>query len=412
MIMRRALVVAAALAAGGASALFAQTAELRAIYGFAPNDIWVVGNRPAAVHWDGQNWNEMPFNVSVSEELNGLWGSGPRDLFAVGDQGAILHYDGTTWTRQNSPITNQNLIAAGGRSATEVYALADNYGQNSAPSLLRYDGRNWTATALSAAFHATGMVVTPTEVIVVGTANNQEAGVVARMAGGRWTVAGWDGQRVADPVAGGAPWTAVSAGGGKVLLVAKKDDGTVMMAISSGAGWTMLPPAASTMSDTRVAAAFLAGDGTPVALYDGPGFARFTGGRWAAVSPVANMMQSMMQQSMMQQQMMQQQQGGRPPAGQQPGQPNPQQQMMQQMAANPLMMAARAAAFQMNQARSLWGASGTDFYVSTGEGRISHVVGDDAQIAYDASCSDPMGAQMNFICQMIQMMRAQPPPRN
>lgn len=401
MTTRRVLLATAMLIVGAAPAFRAQTADLRAIYGFGPNDIWVVGNRPAAVHWDGHAWNEVPFTVSVPSQLNALWGSGPRDLFAVGDNGALLHYDGTLWSRQTAP-TQGNLIAVGGRSASDVYALVDNFGENDAPTVLHYDGRAWSATQLTVPFHATGMVVTPSEVVVAGTANNEESGAVARLSGGRWTVSGWDGQRVTDPATGAAPWSAVSAGGGAVLLFAQRSDNTVTIAISSGAGWTLLPPAASVMSGMRVARAFLAGDATPVALFDAPGFARFTGGRWNAVSPMANMMQSMMQQ-----QMAQPQPGapGRPPAVPQPVPMTPQQMAMQQMAANPMMAALRLAGFSMSDARGTWGVSSADFYVTTGDGHVTHVVGDDAQIAYDASCSDPMMAQMSPICQMLQMMR-------
>ncbi|MEK6769102.1 MAG: hypothetical protein AABY85_08965 [Gemmatimonadota bacterium] len=402
MSIRRALLATAVLAGAVAPALRAQ--DLRGIWGSGPADIWVVGDRPAAVHFDGQNWNEVPFGVSLSGDLNAVWGSGPRDVFAVGDNGMVLHWDGTRWARQSTPVTRE-LIAVGGRSATEVYALAQSTDDREAPALLRYDGRTWTATPLPLPFRANGMAMSGADVVVAGfiyqdpTPNERrQAGIVARMSGGRWTMTGWDGQRMTDPVVGGAGWTGLSAAGSVLLLVGERDDGSTVMALFSGTGWTTLPPAASAMSNTRIERVVLVGDATPVALYDGPGFARYAAGRWAAVVPMANMQQMMMQQ------MMQGQRGQAPPAQQQQ-----QMQQMQQMMANPMMFAARMAAFDMSDARAAWGVSSADFYVVTGQGRVAHIVGDDATLAYDATCGDPMQAGMNPVCQMIEMQRQGPP---
>lgn len=401
MTMRRVLFAAAVLCAAGAPVLRAQ-ADLRAIWGSGPADIWVVGDRPAAVHFDGQNWNEVPFGVSLSGDLNAVWGSGPRDLFAVGENGMVLHYDGARWTRQAVPTTHE-LVAVAGRTATEVYALAQSESDREAPLLLRYDGRTWTATALPMPFRAGGLAFSGADIVVTGFVyqdptpdQRRQVGVLARLSGGRWATTGWDGQRVTDPVLGGAGWTGLAVAGPTLLVWGERDDGTPAMAQFAGGNWTSLPPAASVMSGTRVNRVFLAGDGVPVALYDGPGFARYQGGRWVAVAPMANMQQMMMQQ------MMQQRPG-------QPAAPTPQQmqqaQMMQQMMANPMMMAARMAGFDMSDARSAWGASAQDFYVSTSSGRVTHVTGDDATVVYDASCGDPMSAGMNPICQMLQMQQ-------
>jgi hypothetical protein len=397
MTTRRALWLAAGLWAGFAPALSAQV-ELRAIWGTSPTDVWVVGEAPAALHWDGQAWNEMPFGLSRPGTLNGVWASGPRDVFAVGAEGAVLHFDGGSWSRMTVP-TDRDLVAVAGRSASDVYALAQSSSDREAPQLLHYDGRSWTATALPLPFRANGLALPGRDVVVAGFAyfdpqprERRQAGVVARLRGGAWATAGWDGQRVADPVAGAAGWTGVSAAGATLLLFGEREDGTAAIATSSGGAWTLVPPAASAMSRTQVRWVTLAGDATPVALYEGGGFARYAGGSWVVVSAQADMMRMMYGQ--------QPQPGATPEQQQQEA--ARQQQLMAQLQANPMLMAVRMQAFDLSRALAVWGTSANDFFVTTGEGRIVHVVGDQATIAYDAACADPASAGANPICQALQ----------
>jgi hypothetical protein len=395
MTTHRALWVAAGLLAGLAPALSAQV-ELKAIYGTSPSDIWVVGEAPAALHWDGQAWNEMPFGVSRSGTLYGVWASGPRDVYVVGDGGTVLHFDGGTWSRMTVP-TSQQLVAVAGRGAADVYALGQSSNDREAPQLLHFDGHAWTAAALPLPFRANALVLAGRDVVVAGVvyydpqpSERRQVGVVARWSGGRWSTVGWDGQKVADPVVGAAGWTGLSASGPALLLFGQREDGTRAIAMSSGGAWTLLPPAASAMSRTQIRWVTLAGDATPVALYEGDGFARYAGGRWTAVSGQASMMQMMYGQP---------QPGATPEQQQQ--QAARQQQLMAQLQSNPMMMALRMQAFDMSRAQAVWGTSSADFYVATDAGRIIHVVGDQPTIAYDASCADPSAAG-NPICQALQ----------
>ncbi|HXY68028.1 MAG TPA: hypothetical protein VEH62_01180 [Gemmatimonadales bacterium] len=395
MTTHRALVLAAGLAAGVAPALSAQV-ELRAIFGTSASDVWVVGDAPAALHWDGQAWNEMPFGVALPGSLHGVWASGPRDVVAVGDNGTVLHFDGGTWSTMTVP-TSQQIVAVLGRGAGDVYALAQSSNDREAPQLLHYDGHAWTATALPLPFRANALALAGRDVVVAGFVfwdpqpnARRQAGVVARWSGGRWTTTGWDGQKVADPVAGAAGWTGLSTAGATLLLFGQREDGTTAIATSTGGPWTLLPPAASAMSRTRIQWVTLAGDATPVALYDGDGFARFASGRWTPVSGQGSMMQMMYGQA----------QPGATPEQQQAAIAR-QQQLMAQMQSNPMLMAVRMQAFNMSRALAVWGTSAADFYVTTGEGRIVHVVGDQPSIVYDAACADPSGAA-NPICQALQ----------
>ena len=390
-----ALWVAAALLAGLAPAARAQV-ELKAIHGSSPTDIWVVGEAPAALHWDGQAWNEVPFGVSRPGTMFGVWAGGPRDVFAVGDGGAVLHFDGGSWSRMTVP-TSQQLVAVTGRGAGDVYVLAQSSNDREAPQLLHWDGHAWTATALPLPFRAGALALAGRDVVVAGfvyydprPSERRQAGVVARWSVGRWAATGWDGQKVADAVAGAAGWTGLSASGSTLLLFGEREDGTRAIASGGGAGWTLLPPAASAMSRTQVRLVTLAGDATPVALYEGDGFARFAAGRWTAVSGQAAMMQMMYGQP----------QPGATPEQQQAAAAR-QQQLMAQLQSNPMMMALRMQAFDMSRAAAVWGTSAADFYVVSEGGRIVHVTGDVAAIVYDAACADP-SAGANPICQALQ----------
>ncbi len=393
----RALWLVAGLCAGSAPVLSAQV-ELRGIWGTSPTDIWVVGEAPAALHWDGQAWNEMPFGVSRPGMLYGVWASGPHDVFAVGDGGAVLHFDGGSWSRMTVP-TDRQLVAVSGRSASDVYALGQSSNDRETPQLLHYDGRAWTVTPLPLPFRANALALAGRDVVVAGyvyydpqPSERRQVGVVARWNGAGWTTAGWDGQKMSDPVVGAAGWTGISAAGGTLLLFGEREDGTKAVVAGRGGAWSLLPPAASAMSRTQVTWVTLAGDATPVALYEGGGFARYADGRWTVVSAQADMMRALYGQ--------QAQPGATPDQQQQ--QAAQRQQLMAQMQANPMLMAVRMQAFDMSRARAVWGTSAGDFYVATGEGRVIHVSGDQATIAYDAACSDPASAGMNPICQALQ----------
>src|ERR1041385_3633461 len=56
------------------------TAGLAEISGTASNDIWAVGSKGAAVHYDGKRWSVVPSGTTV--DLLGVYTSGPTDARA------------------------------------------------------------------------------------------------------------------------------------------------------------------------------------------------------------------------------------------------------------------------------------------------------------------------------------------
>jgi hypothetical protein len=118
---------------------------LYGVWGFAPDDVWIVGGTLATVdqpgvilHWDGLTFSGEP----APSLLFKVWGASPGDVWAVGEGGAILRYTAGAWNVTPSP-TSERLIAVYGREAADVYAV----GGLVAGVVLRWDGADWTSFA-------------------------------------------------------------------------------------------------------------------------------------------------------------------------------------------------------------------------------------------------------------------------
>ena len=127
------------------------TAELWAVWGASPNDVWMVGDGPI-LHWDGTAVRQVPGPAEDNPGINAalvlhsglstIWGSGPRDVWAAGYfiQTSVLHWDGSSWTHipTGSVHTPWGLWGSG---PDDVWLAADD-------SSLHWDGRGWTVIPL------------------------------------------------------------------------------------------------------------------------------------------------------------------------------------------------------------------------------------------------------------------------
>jgi hypothetical protein len=105
--------------------------SLTAIKAIAKNDVWAVGSKGAAVHWNGSAWSVKISNTSA--DLTGVWGSAATDVWAVGAS-ALVHWNGSVWT----PSTvNAQLVGISGTSASDIWAPAIDGG------IQHYDGHTW-----------------------------------------------------------------------------------------------------------------------------------------------------------------------------------------------------------------------------------------------------------------------------
>jgi hypothetical protein len=410
----RSSLITAILLCAGAAALPAQQ-DVKAVWGSGPTDIWALTQQPAVLHYDGRGWSQTPL-AGMGTPL-AIWGSGPRDVFVVGESGLAIRWDGSQWNRLTTGVT-RDLVAVHGRSATEVYVLAQSENDNSPPLLLRWDGRQFTSSPLTLPFRAHALTVTPAEIIVAGAAffdptpnERRTYGVVARMRGAAWTLAGFDGRRATDPVLSGATWRRACVAGAAVTIVGQRDDGTLVVLVQRAGGWS--PVAAPTLpanAHTDEATWVLAQDCTPLFLFQ-EGFARYARGQWQVVAPGLAATGQISGQDEMQR--LAQEMQAAVAAGRMPTQEQIMRlQQLQQGAMGQVQAVQSAAAasqhFAFGSEPSGWGMTGADFWVGTSGGRVVHVTGDNARIEFDAMCVQPGMAAMPQ-CQGMQAGTAAAP---
>lgn len=87
---------------------------LYAVRGTASDDVWAVGSRGAAYHFDGTSWSRSDSGVGVT--LFDVFPIAANDVWAVGERGLVLHYDATGWQPQGwvpSTVMDAGLQANG-----------------------------------------------------------------------------------------------------------------------------------------------------------------------------------------------------------------------------------------------------------------------------------------------------------
>jgi len=81
------------------------------VFGTSADNAYVVGQRGAVLHFDGETWSEEL--VGASDDLVSIWGTGPDNLVAVGGRanGIISIWNGSEWrTESLAPIPGLNGI--------------------------------------------------------------------------------------------------------------------------------------------------------------------------------------------------------------------------------------------------------------------------------------------------------------
>lgn len=104
--------------AGGAwQAVELPTLERPAVYAFfkvwgsAHDDVYIVGQRGAVLHFDGTALTELA--VGTAEDLISLWGTGPDRIAIVGgrNNGVVVTFDGQQWRSQSlAPLPGLNGV--------------------------------------------------------------------------------------------------------------------------------------------------------------------------------------------------------------------------------------------------------------------------------------------------------------
>ncbi len=122
---------------------------LLSVWGLAPNDLWIAGGQPDAgrlLRYDGTAATpaELPAETPL---LNWSYGFAADDVFVVGNEGTILHWDGSAFTVESSSTT-QNLWGVWGASSDDVWAVGGNGRQEGDLTLLRRQNGVWSHVAL------------------------------------------------------------------------------------------------------------------------------------------------------------------------------------------------------------------------------------------------------------------------
>ena len=114
------------------------TQNFNGVFGISDNDVWVVGQEGAVLHWDGTTWGQVTTNTAVT--LWGVWADvtskkvfivGNSGVAMVGDKDALLSGGAFTVLPTGS---DANLYGVSGTSDENVWAVG-NRGQ-----ILRYTG--------------------------------------------------------------------------------------------------------------------------------------------------------------------------------------------------------------------------------------------------------------------------------
>lgn len=158
------------------------------VYGFAPDDVWVVGNEGTILRFDGTEWRAV--ESPTGQDLWGVWGAAPDDVYAVGGTArmasiatpTILHYDGAAWSVVDHGALMRDDVDAffkvWGSGPDDVYVVGDK------GIVMHWDGAAWEELFVGAADDLVSIWGTgPDDIVAVGGRSN---GIVARFDGTEW----------------------------------------------------------------------------------------------------------------------------------------------------------------------------------------------------------------------------------
>lgn len=169
------------------------TANWRAVYALASNDVWMVGTKVGGVasiaHWTGAAWTAFaPPNVPVGAYLRSVYMLSSSDGWAVGEGGTIIRWNGSSWNSVASPTAN-DLYGVWLASSADGWAV----GATSAPALgqiLRWNGANWNFYQTSPVAARLNAIHGSASTNVLAVGDSPGAGfppVIIRWTGAAWT---------------------------------------------------------------------------------------------------------------------------------------------------------------------------------------------------------------------------------
>lgn len=160
-----------------------KTPALIWVFGFAPDDVYAVGERGAFIHYDGAEWSMLDSNTS--KVLWGAWGTGPENLWLVGGEIGMGRPTIRRWNGSESEVFEVDPA----EYDENVHALFKVWGDGSTVyavgqlgTILRYSGDSWTAmeTGETSQDFISIWGTGPDEVVAVG---GRGTGRIARLEG-------------------------------------------------------------------------------------------------------------------------------------------------------------------------------------------------------------------------------------
>lgn len=199
-------------------------------WGPSQDHVFTVGGQPSAgviMERTGETWSEVDLGLEVPL-LNWVFGFADDDITVVGREGTVLHFDGTEWQQQPTP-TVEDLWGVWGSSPSNLWAVGGRGRAEGQATILRYDGNTWTAVEVPslqrpnvfAFFKVWG--TGPDNVVIVG-----QRGVVLR----------WNGNELVEELAGASDDLVSVWGTGPDNIVAVGGRGTAVVARFDGSEWT------------------------------------------------------------------------------------------------------------------------------------------------------------------------------
>jgi hypothetical protein len=161
----------------------ANTSIVFGMYGATPDDVWAVGGGTTgggfAWRFDGNAWAEVAVPIDPAQDtLFKVSGIAADNVWLVGSRGTALHWDGSQLAADNIPVDGTLLSVAGN---SERFVAA---GGNFDGVLYENDGSGWVSKLPTGGDRLVGVSVSEDAFYTVGISGT----ILERGADGKWAV--------------------------------------------------------------------------------------------------------------------------------------------------------------------------------------------------------------------------------
>ncbi|HXJ66140.1 MAG TPA: hypothetical protein VNN79_20450 [Actinomycetota bacterium] len=183
--------------------------QLTSVAASGPDDVWVLGETPTLLHFDGSSWSKVPTAEVAGPQLRGLVAFAPNDAWVVGTERTdryagecgehgrgtrplVEHWDGSTWREVASPsprVHESELWSVSGSGSTDVWAVG--YSSTDIPATNPGNGCTRRSHARTLAMHWDGSSWAITQTPNPGREDDVLAGITSLGPNDAWTTGWW-----------------------------------------------------------------------------------------------------------------------------------------------------------------------------------------------------------------------------